>query len=85
MIVEEITKYAMDELVKNKKSIINNKYVFSSGIENGSLYNVYSKFPSFIAMKNEMSSVQTETEQPEVTEPHIIFTINYQINNSYNK
>ena len=71
MIVEEITKYAMDELVKNKKSIINNKYVFSSGIENGSLYNVYSKFPSFIAMKNEMSSVQTETEteQPEVTEP----------------
>ena len=72
MIVEEITKYAMDELVKNKKSIINNKYVFSSDIENGSLYNVYSKFPSFIAMKNEMSSVQTEvteTEQPEVTEP----------------
>ena len=68
MIVEEITKYAMDEIVKNKKSIINNKYVFSSDIENGSLYNVYSKFPSFIAMKNEMTSVQTEVVESEQTE-----------------
>jgi hypothetical protein len=68
MIVEEITKYAMDELVKNKKSIINNKYVFNSDIENGSLYNVYSKFPSFIAMKKEMSTVQAEVVESEQTE-----------------
>ena len=32
MMIEEITKYSMDEIVKNKKSIINNKYVFSSAI-----------------------------------------------------
>lgn len=73
MIIEEITKHAMDELVKNKKSIINNKYVFSSAIETGSLYNVYSKFPSFIAMKQETMSDTTETtetaETTESTEP----------------
>lgn len=73
MIIEEITKYAMDELVKNKKSIINNKYVFSSSIENGSLYEVYSKFPSFIAMKHETLSDSTEAQdssndEPETTE-----------------
>ena len=68
MIVEEITKYAMDELVKNKKSIINNKYVFNSDIENGSLYNVYSKLPSFIAMKKEMFTVQAEVVESEHTE-----------------
>jgi hypothetical protein len=68
MIVEEITKYAMDELVKNKKSIINNKYVFNSDIENGSLYNVYSKLPSFIAMKKEMFTVQAEVVESELTE-----------------
>lgn len=73
MIIEEITKHAMDELVKNKKSIINNKYVFSSAIETGSLYNVYSKFPSFIAMKQETMSETTDTtetaEATESTEP----------------
>jgi len=70
MMIEEITKYSMDEIVKNKKSIINNKYVFSSDIENGSLYNVYSKFPSFLAMKNEMlkDSTNETTEASENTE-----------------
>lgn len=58
MIIEEITKFAMDELVKNKKSIINNKYVFSSDIASGKLYKIYSELPSFIAMKNETSSTQ---------------------------
>lgn len=56
MIIEEITKFAMDELVKNKKSIINNKYVFSSDIATGKLYKIYSELPSFIAMKNETST-----------------------------
>ena len=69
MIIEEITKCAMDELVKNKKSIINNKYVFNSNIELGSLYNVYSKFPSFIAMKHETMNDSTEsTDNTEVVE-----------------
>jgi hypothetical protein len=58
MIIEEITKFAMDELVKNKKSIINNKYVFSSDISKGKLYKIYSELPSFVAMKNETSSTQ---------------------------
>lgn len=80
MMIEEITKYSMDEIVKNKKSIINNKYVFSSDIENGSLYNVYSKLPSFIAMKNEMMKDSTsettevqETSEPEETVKNINF------------
>ena len=58
MIIEEITKFAMDELVKNKKSIINNKYVFSSDITTGKLYKIYSELPSFVAMKNESCSTQ---------------------------
>lgn len=58
MIIEEITKFAMDELVKNKKSIINNKYVFSSKIDTGKLYKIYSVLPSFIAMQNETSATQ---------------------------
>lgn len=65
MIIEEITKFAMDELVKNKKSIINNKYVFSSDISSGKLYKIYSELPSFIAMKNETSSTQ---DVPDTTE-----------------
>jgi len=67
MIIEEITKYAMDELVKCKKSIINNKYVFTSAIENGNLYNVYSKFPSFVNMKAELAKQVdlTNTQAPE--------------------
>jgi len=56
MIIEEITRFAMDELVKNKKSIINNKYVFNDQIKNGRLYRIYSELPSFIAMRNEMQS-----------------------------
>jgi len=69
MIIEEITKHAMDELVKNKKSIINNKYVFTNSIENGSLYNVYSKFPSFIAMKQEaMQDTSDNVDSTETTE-----------------
>lgn len=62
MIIEEITKFAMDELVNNKKSIINNKYVFSSDIETGRLYSIYSKLPSFIAMKSESTSTEVDAE-----------------------
>ncbi len=65
MIIEEITKFAMDELVKNKKSIINNKYVFSSEIATGKLYKIYSELPSFIAMKSETS---TSTDVPDTTD-----------------
>jgi hypothetical protein len=70
MIIEEITKFAMDELVKHKKSIINNKYVFSSDISSGKLYKIYSELPSFIAMRNETSSTQDVPDTSEdVDEP----------------
>ena len=67
MIIEEITKFAMDELVKNKKSIINNKYVFSSEITTGKLYKIYSELPSFVAMKNESTSSQDTSDEVEDT------------------
>ena len=67
MIIEEITKFAMDELVKHKKSIINNKFVFSSEIATGKLYKIYSELPSFVAMKNETVST-THDGQDDVVE-----------------
>lgn len=63
MVIEEITKFAMDELVKNKKSIINNKYVFSSKIASGKLYKIYSGLPSFIAMQSEVNSTPDTSDE----------------------
>lgn len=47
IMIEEITKYSMAELLKNKKSIINTKYVFNDEIKQGKLYNIYSVLPTF--------------------------------------
>jgi len=68
MLIEEITKYSMDELLKSKKSIINIPYVFSSKIAEGPLYEIYSQLPTFIAMQNELNSTTEVTETTETTD-----------------
>jgi hypothetical protein len=80
MMIEEITLHAMGELVKNKKSIINLKYLFTEENTTGKLFDIYSQLATY---KNE-KVVQTSTpvdstesaeavddsaETPEPTEP----------------
>lgn len=62
LMIEEITKFAMDDLVASKKSIINIKYVFTDAIKNGDLYGFYSKLPTFVST---FSSLNAEQEQDE--------------------
>lgn len=61
MMVEEITLHAMNELVQNKKSIINLKYLFTNENVNGSLYNVYSKLATY---QNEKKAQTTDSTDP---------------------
>jgi hypothetical protein len=77
MIIEEITLQAMGELVKNKKSIINLKYLFTTENTTGKLFDVYSNLATY---KNEKliqtsspvcstEQVDESTEQTDSTEP----------------
>ena len=78
LLVEEITLNVMDEIIKNKKSIINLKYVFSSK-KDSPLYKVYSTLPTFISEQNLFSKAVEDTvdesiedEQPEDVLTHSI-------------
>ena len=68
LMVEDITLNVMDEIIKNKKSIINIKYVFS-GRSDSPLYEIYSTLPTYVSELNAFSKSSTEVEEtPEVTE-----------------
>ncbi len=70
LMIEELTLGVMDEVIKSKKSIINLKYVYTSDT-NTPLYNVYSKLPTFISEKENLSKVvsdETQENTEEVTE-----------------
>lgn len=70
IMVEEITLNVMDEIVKNKKSIINLKYVYS-GRTDTPLYNIYSSLPTFVNELNALTKSSSEDvvdEETEVTE-----------------
>jgi hypothetical protein len=78
LLVEEITLNVMDEIIKNKKSIINLKYVFTDKTDSP-LYKVYSTLPTFIAEQNSFSKSAEEStdevvedEQPEDVSTHSI-------------
>ena len=58
----------MDEIIKNKKSIINLKYVFSGRTESP-LYEIYSTLPTYVSESSALSkSTQEVEETAEVTE-----------------
>lgn len=71
LMIEDITINVMDEILKNKKSIINTKYVMTSN-KNSPLYSVYSQLPTYI---NTISTADSSTEETseetsdECTEP----------------
>lgn len=64
LMIEDLTLNVMDEIIKNKKSIINLKYVYTAET-NSALYPVYSTLPSYINSKTDMASTQESTEQTE--------------------
>lgn len=70
LMIEEITLNVMDEIVKNKKSIINLKYVFS-GNTTSPLYEIYSSLPTYISECNALSKSTQDVpeEQPSDEEP----------------
>lgn len=74
MLIEEITLHAMNELVKNKKSIINLKYLFSNENTSGVLFNIYSNLSTYETEKVNQTTSSTESVEPvesteEVSEP----------------
>lgn len=64
LMVEEITLNVMDEIIKNKKSIINLKYVFSGSTESP-LYNIYSTLPTFVSEQNALAKTTQEVQEVE--------------------
>jgi hypothetical protein len=74
MLIEEITLHAMNELVKNKKSIINLKYLFTNENTSGALFNIYSNLSTYETEKVNQTTSSTESVEPvesteEVSEP----------------
>ena len=64
MLIEEITLHAMNELVKNKKSIINLKYLFTNENTSGALFNIYSNFSTYETEKVNQTTSSTESVEP---------------------
>jgi hypothetical protein len=74
MLIEEITLHAMNELVKNKKSIINLKYLFTNENTSGALFNIYSNLSTYETEKVNQTTSSTDSVEPvesseEVSEP----------------
>ena len=74
MLIEEITLHAMNELVKNKKSIINLKYLFTNENTSGALFNIYSNLSTYQTEKVNQTTSSTESTEPvesteDVSEP----------------
>lgn len=67
MMVEEVTHHAMTELVKNKKSIINTKYVLLNENTSGRMFSVYSSLQTYKAALHEVNTPEEPTTE-ETTE-----------------
>ena len=62
LMIEDLTLNVMDEIVRNKKSIINTKYVATANTDS-SLYQVYSKLPTFINLLSTTESTDPPTDE----------------------
>ena len=67
LMIEDLTLNVMDEIIKNKKSIINLKYVYTAKTDSP-LYNIYSTLPTFIAEKQNLDSSSSEETKEETKE-----------------
>lgn len=62
LMIEDLTLNVMDEIIKNKKSIINLKYVYTAKTDSP-LYTIYSTLPTFISEKQNLDSSSDETKE----------------------
>lgn len=62
LMIEDITLNVMDEIIKNKKSIINLKYIFS-GNSNSPLYEIYSTLPTYVSELNAFSKSVSDVDE----------------------
>lgn len=67
LLIEDLTLNVMDEIIKNKKSIINLKYVFTASTDSP-LYNIYASLPTFIAEKQNLNASTESSEQQDSNE-----------------
>jgi hypothetical protein len=65
IMIEDLTLNVMEEVIKSKKSIINLKYAFGSNTTSP-LYEVYSKLPTFVAEKENLTKDSNEEVVDEV-------------------
>jgi hypothetical protein len=67
LMIEDLTLNVMDEIIKNKKSIINLKYVYTAKSDSP-LYTIYSTLPTFIAEKQNLDTTSDETKEESTEE-----------------
>ncbi len=67
LMIEDLTLNVMDEIIKNKKSIINLKYVYTAKSDSP-LYTIYSTLPTFIAEKQNLDTSSDETKEESTEE-----------------
>lgn len=70
MMIEDLTLNVMEEIKKNKKSIINTKYVVTANTTS-SLYPIYSKLPTFVNLKSESESDSNEDQCEESSDEQV--------------
>lgn len=81
IMIEELTLNVMNEIIKNKKSIINTKYAFNNN--ESPLYNIYSTLPTYIseqALLNKSSDEVSEevSSEEELDESSSTHSINFE-------
>lgn len=62
LMIEDLTLNVMDEIIKNKKSIINLKYVYTAKSDSP-LYKIYSSLPTFVTEKQSLDSTVEEGKE----------------------
>lgn len=71
LMIEDLTLNVMDEIIKNKKSIINLKYVYTANMDSP-LYNIYSTLPTFITERQNLDSSSEESTEESQDDSHSI-------------
>lgn len=70
LLIEDLTLNVMDEVIKNKKTIINTKYIYSSKIDSP-LYPIYSALSTFVNGQQSSSDDEVIVDDPSVEEPGV--------------
>lgn len=91
LLIEDLTVNVMDEVIKNKKTIINTKYIYTAAI-NSPLYPIYSTLATFVngqqtsdddlqvedVQTEEVSTEESQTEETSPEETNDEHSINFE-------